>query len=151
MDRATLRALQAPLKDKYRDRSDVALVAARGTARVDASGDSSVDTWSGVARAGLHAALGGDGTLACPADLILQAVASCAAITLSSVATAMGIVLRKADVSAEGTWDARGTLGLSRSVPVGLTSVRLVFDLDTDADDQTKARLIELTERYCVV
>ncbi len=152
MDRTELRARQAPLKHKFREAPAAALVTSSGVARLDPSGDYSVvPTWAGDVRAGLHPATGGDGTYACSADILLQAVASCAAVTLNSVALAMGVTLRRAEVRAEGEWDARGTLGIARDVPVGLKTVRLVFDLETDADDKTKARLVELSERYCVV
>jgi uncharacterized OsmC-like protein len=151
MDSATFRARQAPLKDRYRQDPAAALVTARATATLTADGGATVPTWAGAVSAGLHPATGGDGSLACSADMLLQAVASCAAVTLNSIAIARGITLRKAVVGAEGTWDARGTLGVAREVPVGLTSVRLTFDLDSDADAPTQARLIELTERYCVV
>lgn len=151
MDRETLRALQAPLKQKYRDTPDSGRVQARAVAHLDAAGACTVRTWAGDAKAGLHPATGGDGTMACAADMMMEALVACAGVTLTSVAAAMGVTLRKASVRAEGTWDARGTLGVSRDVPVGLTSVRLLFDLDTDADEAKRQRLVELTERYCVV
>jgi len=102
-------------------------------------------------RAGLHPATGGDGSLACSADLVLDALVACAGVTLQAVATAMGITIRSGRIHAEGTWDARGTLGVSREVPVGLTAIQLRFDLDSDASPEQLPRLLELTERYCVV
>ena len=151
MDSADFRARQAPLKDRYRQDPASALVHGRAEATLTPDGGAAVPTWAGVARAGLHPATGGDGTFACAADMLLQAVASCAAVTLNSIATARGLVLRRAVVRVEGTWDARGTLGVARDAQVGLTHVRLAFDLDTDADAATQQRLVELTERYCVV
>ena len=151
MDSATFRARQAPLKDRYRQDPAAALVTARGEATLTPDGGATVPTWAGVVTAGLHPATGGDGSLACSADMLLQAVASCAAVTLNSIAVARGVTLRKAVVAVEGTWDARGTLGIARDAPVGLSSVRLKFDLDTDADAATQQRLVELTERYCMV
>lgn len=151
MDSAEFRARQAPLKDRYRQEPQSALVHGRAEATLTADGGASIATWAGVARAGLHPATGGDGSMACSADMLLQAVASCAAVTLNSIAIARGITLRRASVRAEGTWDARGTLGVARDAPVGLTEVRLIFELDTDADQATRLRLIELAERYCVV
>ncbi len=151
MDRETLRALQAPLKQKYRDAPESGRVEAQAVAHLDAAGSCTVPTWAGDAKAGLHPATGGDGSMACAADMMMEALAACAGVTLTSVAAAMGVTLRKASVRAEGTWDARGTLGVAREVPVGLTSVRLLFDLDTDADEAKRQRLVELTERYCVV
>lgn len=151
MDSAEFRARQAPLKDRYRQEPQSALVHGRAEAILSADGGAHIATWAGVASAGLHPATGGDGTMACSADMLLQAVASCAAVTLNSIAIARGVTLRKAVVRAEGTWDARGTLGVSREAPVGLTDLRLIFELDTDVDRATQQRLIELAERYCVV
>jgi len=152
MDAVVLRSLQAPLKERYREAPEKALVQARAEAvldpgplvcRVTAAGRS-VD-------AGLHPATGGDGSLACSADLLMQALAACAGVTLSAVATAMGIAIRNGRVVAEGEWDARGTLGVDRSVAVGLTEIRLRFELDTNADAAALERLVATTERYCVI
>lgn len=149
---AALRARQRPLKAAYREDPESALVTSTATARVDQGAlTATVPTWSGDVVAGLHPAAGGDGTQACSADIVLQALVACAGVTLSSVATAMGVELRSASVTANGTWDARGTLGVDRETPIGLTGVELVVDVETDADDDTVARLLELTERYCVV
>ncbi len=152
MDVSTLRALQAPLKQKYRDDPAAASTPLRAVGSFDSPGISCVvDTWAGPVRAGLHTATGGDGQDACSADMLLQAVLACAGVTMRSVATAMRIDVRAARLTCEGSFDARGTLGLSRDVPVGVQDVRVTAELDTDADDATLARLAELTERYCVV
>jgi len=152
MNAADLRALQAPLKQRYRDDATSALVTLEAEGRV--GGDAitcTVPTWSGDAVAGLHPSAGGDGSEACSGDMLLQAVVACAGVTLRSVATAMGVPLAGARVVARGRFDARGTLGVSKETPVGLTDVTLSFELDTTADAATVQRLIQLTERYCVV
>lgn len=152
MDAAELRALQKPLKDAYREDPDSALVSKTVEGRFTADGITcTVDTWAGPTRAGLHPATGGDGSDACSADMLLQALAACAGVTLRSVATAMGIELRDVVVRASGSWDARGTLGLDRSVGVGFTEIGLTFELDTDAEPAKVDKLLELTERYCVI
>lgn len=149
---AALRDRQRPIKTGYREDPASSLTASTATARVDQAGlTATIPTWAGDVVAGLHPATGGDGSQACSADIILQSLVACAGVTLSSVATALGVELRSATVTANGTWDARGTLGVDREAPVGLTSIELVFDLDTDADGSKVARLLELTERYCVV
>jgi uncharacterized OsmC-like protein len=146
-----LRAAQAPLKERYKAEPGTALITLRahGTLTNDLGCD--VPTWPGVTRAGLHPATGGDGTLACSGDMLLQALAGCAGVTLNVVATAMGIALRSAHIDAEGDLDFRGTLGVSRDAPVGFAAIRLLVSLETDADADKVAKLIELTERYCVV
>jgi uncharacterized OsmC-like protein len=152
MDAATLRALQAPLKELYREDPDEAVV--HLTARADWRDPgitTSVDVWSGRTRAGLHPATGGDGDDACSADMLLEAVLACAGVTLRSVATAMKLNIRRATLRADGEFDARGTLGVDRTAPVGLTGMSITATLDTDADDETLARLAAATERYCVV
>ena len=152
LDAAGLRALQKPLKDAYRSDPASAVIPSRAVARLGGSGmEATVEGWGGEVIAGLHPATGGDRSLACSADLLLQAVAACAGVTLRSVATVLGVQLRNAEVVAEGHWDARGTLGVDREAPVGLTDVTLTFRFDTDADDATADRLVELAERYCVV
>lgn len=152
MDAAALRELQAPLKRQYRDNP--------GSARtpIGASGDyrepgvtCTIDGWAGPVRAGLHPATGGHGLDACSGDMLLEAVAGCAGVTLRSVATAMGVEIRSAQVRVDGVFDAKGTLGVDRDVPVGVQDVVVAVELDTDADDATLAKLAELTERYCVV
>lgn len=149
---AELRELQRPLKDSYRDDPATARTPSRAVARVSTDGIAAhVATWAGEQVAGLHPATGGDGTQACSADLLLEAVAACAGVTLRSVAVAMGIELRAAEVVVDGHWDARGTLAVDREVPVGLTDVTITFRVDTDADEPTTAKLVQLAERYCVV
>lgn len=151
MTRDELRALQAPLKDTYRSTPDVARTPAHATGRLGPDLTCRVDDTDVPVVAGLHPATGGDGRQDCSADLLLQALVACAGVTLRAVATAMEVEVRDGVVHADATWDARGTLGVDRSAPVGLTSVRLRFELDTDAPDASVAKLIDLTERYCVV
>jgi uncharacterized OsmC-like protein len=146
-----LKALQAPLKERYRERPESAIVTAEAVGVLRDEIVCEVRSSGRVTLAGLHPATGGDGTRACSADILLEALVACAGVTLSSVATAMGVDLQSATVRAVGRWDARGTLAVSRETPVGLTDIDLTFDLDTTADDRTKAKLIELTERYCVI
>ncbi len=152
MDASQLRDLQAPLKQRYRERPESALIPARAEVRLDpATLACRVLGREGAVVAGLHPAAGGDGRFACSADLLLEALAACAGVTLLAVATASGIALRGGRVIAEGSWDARGTLGVDRAAPVGLTAIRLAFDLDCDADTAAQARLVAMTERYCVI
>jgi uncharacterized OsmC-like protein len=153
VDRLELKALQAPLKERYRDEPRAALVTLRATGTLDETAVScSVETGRALVEAGLHPATGGSGTLACSGDMLLQALVACAGVTLRAVATALGLEVR-GSVRAEGDLDFRGTLGIGRDegVPVGFTAIRLGFDLEHDLDDETLARLLELTERYCVV
>jgi uncharacterized OsmC-like protein len=150
MKAAELKSLQAPLKAQYREHPETALVTLRAEGRV---GNVTCKIESGKARveAGLHPATGGDGLSACSADMLLEALVGCAGVTLSAVATALGISLRNATIHAEGDLDFRGTLGVSKDVPVGFRHIRLNFDLDTDASEDQIATLLRLTERYCVV
>ncbi|TQK70255.1 MULTISPECIES: OsmC family protein [unclassified Nocardioides] len=152
MDASTLRAAQAPLKDRYRSEPATAhtATAAAGDYR-DPDVTATVDGFAGPVRAGLHPATGGDGSDACSADLLLQAVLACAGVTLRAVATAMDVEIRSARLRADGWWDARGTLGIDREAPVGIQDVVLTLAVDTDADDATLGRLATATERYCVV
>jgi uncharacterized OsmC-like protein len=152
MNAEQLRAMQAPIKQRYRDTPDAARVPARAEARLD-GGDitCTVPSWQGETKAGLHPATGGTGELACSADMLLEAVVACAGVTLRAVAAALGVTIRNGRVIAEGTWDARGTLGIDRSVPVGLTDIALRFEVDTDADAAKLERMIQTTERYCVI
>jgi len=152
MDANELRALQAPLKKQYREQP--------GTARTPAHAEAVLDldrvacrlrSWGGETIAGLHPATGGDGSWACSADMLLEALVACAGVTMSAVATAMGVKLRAGRVIAEGHWDARGTLGVDREALVGLTDIALTFELDTDAEAATVQRLVEMTERFCVI
>ena len=150
--RDELRAAQAPLKERYRQDPAAAITPIRAAADFSAPGiTATVAAWSGPVRSGLHPAAGGDGSDACSADLLLQALVACAGVTLRSVATAMGLDVRTADLVAEGVFDARGTLGIDRTVDVGVQRVRVVATLDTDADDAALDRLAVSTERYCVV
>jgi uncharacterized OsmC-like protein len=152
MDADELRGLQAPLKKQYREQPDSARTPARAEATLEPSGVAcNLHTWGGETKAGLHPATGGDGSLACSADMLLEALVACAGVTMSAVATAMGVKLRGGRVIAEGHWDARGTLGVDRAVPVGLTDIALTFELDTDADAATVQRMVEMSERYCVI
>ena len=152
MDATELRALQAPLKQRYRDAPETARVTARAEATLDPSAVAcSIPAWHHTVTAGLHPATGGDGALACSADMLLEALVACAGVTLRAVATAMGVPLRSGKVIAEGVWDARGTLGIDRAVPVGLTEVTLRFEVDAEIDEPKRARLIETAERYCVI
>ena len=152
MDAAGLRALQAPIKSRYKDDPGTALVTNVAEGRFEGEGlTCTVKGWAGDSVAGLHPATGGDGAEACSADMLLEALVACAGVTLRSVATAMGVPLTGAKIRAEGTWDARGTLGVSREISVGLTDIALSFELDTEAEEKTVAKLIELTERFCVI
>ena len=151
MDREQLRALQAPLKERYRDEPDAALVTLAATATLGEGVSCSVHTARAIAVAGLHPATGGDGSQLCSGDMLLEALAACAGVTLRAVATALGISVTSGTVRAEGDLDFRGTLGVDREAPVGFSAVRLAFALDTDTDAEQLAKLQELTERYCVV
>jgi len=151
MDRDALRAVQEPLKQQYRNDADRALVTLRATGTLGEGVSCSVATGRALADAGLHPATGGDGTLLCSGDMLLEALAACAGVTLRAVATSMGVDVRSGEVRAEGDLDFRGTLAVSKDAPVGFRAIRLAFDLETDADDETVATLIRLTERYCVV
>jgi len=150
IERDELRRVQEPLKRRYRDDPDAAVVtlSARGT--LDDGIACAVDTGRALARAGLHPATGGDGSLLCSGDMLLEALVACAGVTLRSVATSLGLAV-DGSVRAEGDLDFRGTLSVSRDAPVGFRDVRLTFDLDTDASDEELATLLRLTERYCVV
>jgi uncharacterized OsmC-like protein len=152
MDAATLRELQAPLKQLYRDDPPCSRTPLEAEASFETKGVTAlVETWSGQTRAGLHPATGGDGSDACSGDMLLQALLACAGVTMRSVATAMGVDIVDAELHATGMFDARGTLGISRDVPIGVQDISIVAELQTDADDATLAKLAELTERYCVV
>ena len=152
MDADGLRGLQSPLKKRYRD--DPAAAATPLHAEGEFSDDgitATVNGWAGPVRAGLHPATGGDGSDACSGDMLLQAVLACVGVTLRSVATALGIDVRRAQLSAVASFDARGTLGVSREAPVGIQGLVITARLDTDADNGALGKLRELTERYCVV
>jgi uncharacterized OsmC-like protein len=146
-----LRSLQAPLKQRYREQPEAALVTLKAEGHLGEGITCRVATGKALVAAGLHPATGGDGLAACSGDMLLEALAACAGVTLGAVATALGIDIRGGAVRAEGDLDFRGTLGVSREAPVGFQSIRLYFALETDAADESLANLIRLTERYCVV
>jgi uncharacterized OsmC-like protein len=151
MDSASLRAAQAPLKERYREDPGTALVTLSATGTLGAGASCSIRTGSALAAAGLHPATGGDGSLLCSGDLLLEALAACAGVTLGAVATSLEIAVTGGTVHAEGDLDFRGTLGVAKDAPVGFTAIRLRFDLDSDATDDELDTLQRLTERYCVV
>lgn len=151
MDPQELKALQAPIKERYKQTPEAALI----TLRAESNGAEGVacklETSKGVVEAGLHPATGGDGTQACSGDMLLEALAACAGVTLQAVATAFGVELTKSKISAEGDLDFRGTLGVAKDAPVGFRDIRLTFDIDAAAPEETLAKIVQLTERYCVV
>jgi uncharacterized OsmC-like protein len=152
VDSAELRAIQQPLKDAYREQPGQAVITLRADGRLkDQAIACSVATGRALTVAGLHPATGGDGSLACSGDMLLQALVACAGVTLRAVATSLGIDITGGTVAAEGDLDFRGTLAVSKEAPVGFTSIRLTFDLDTEASAEQVQTLIRLTERYCVV
>jgi uncharacterized OsmC-like protein len=151
VDRDELRSVQAPLKDRYREDPRAAVVTLRATGTLGEGISCSVQTGRALAAAGLHPSTGGDGTLLCSGDMLLEALAACAGVTLRSVATSLGIEVRGGSVTAEGELDFRGTLAINKEVPVGFRAISIWFDLDTDASKEDLATLLRLTERYCVV
>ncbi len=151
MNRDELRQAQAPLKQRYRDEPASAVVTLKAEGRLGDGVSCSVETGRALVQAGLHPATGGSGLLACSGDMLLQALVACAGVTLSAVATSLGIALRGAALRAEGDLDFRGTLGVAKDAPVGFREIRLVVALDTDAGEDERRKLLELTERYCVV
>jgi uncharacterized OsmC-like protein len=151
VDGDELRAVQAPLKERYRDQPDAALVTLTASGELGDGVSCSVQTGRAVAQAGLHPATGGDGSLLCSGDMLLEALVACAGVTLRAVATSLGLSVPDGTVRAEGDLDFRGTLGVDRSAPVGFRAIRLSFELETDADEEQLATLQRLTERYCVV
>ncbi len=151
MDAEQLRALQSPIKARYRETPDAARVTLGATSRLGEGLSCRIDTGRELVEAGLHPASGGSGLQACSGAMLLQALAACAGVTLSAVATALGIALRDATLHAEGELDFRGTLGVDKTVPVGLQDVRLRIEVDSDASDEQLDTLLRLTERYCVV
>ena len=147
-----LRELQAPLKSRYRDEPETAVITLRAQGEIGQENLACrVETGRTLVEAGLHPASGGSGLQACSGDMLLESLAACAGVTLSAVATALGVELRKGTVSVEGDLDFRGTLGVAKDAPVGFRAIRLIFDLDTDASEEQLASLLKLTERYCVV
>ncbi|MGA2628849.1 MAG: OsmC family protein [Terriglobia bacterium] len=151
MNSEELKALQAPLKQKYREQPEAALITLKAQSRLGQGITCKVATGKALVEAGLHPATGGDGLSACSGDMLLEALAACAGVTLRAVSTAIGVELRDAAVHAEGDLDFRGTLAVAKNAPVGFKNIRLKFDLETDASAEQRAQLIRLTERYCVV
>lgn len=151
MNSETLRSLQAPLKDQYRAQPATALVTLRAEGRLGEGVSCRIETGRALVEAGLHPATGGSGAQACSGDMLLQALVACSGVTLNAVATSLGITLRDATLRAEGELDFRGTLGVAKDAPVGFTQIRLMISLDTDASPEQVQKLIQLTERYCVV
>lgn len=152
MDPDQLRALQAPLKQRYREQPDAALITLSATGTLDTAAIScKVDTGRAMVQAGLHPATGGTGLEACSGDMLLEALVACAGVTLRAVATALDVPIRAGTLRAEGDLDFRGTLGVAKDAPVGFRDIRLAIDLDTDASAEQLERLLSLTERYCVV
>jgi len=151
MNRDELRAIQAPLKQRYRESPDAASITLKAEGELGEGVACRVDTGRALVEAGLHPGTGGTGLQLCSGDMLLQALVACAGVTLSAVATSMGIALRGGRLKAEGDLDFRGTLGVDKSASVGFKSIRLEFALDTDASAEERSKLIELTERYCVV
>ena len=151
MDREQLREIQGPLKERYRENPAAGLVTLSAIGTLGEGVSCSIGSGKALAEAGLHPASGGDGTLLCSGDMLLEALAACAGVTMRAVATSLGIALAGGTVRAEGDLDFRGTLAVDRDAPVGFSSIRLSFDLDSDADEEQLATLLKLTERYCVV
>jgi uncharacterized OsmC-like protein len=146
-----LRSIQKPLKEGYREKPETALVTLKAQGRVGENITCNIQTGKALVEAGLHPATGGTGLAVCSGDMLLEALVACAGVTLSAVATGLGIELREGIVRAEGDLDFRGTLGVSKETPVGFQKIRLFFDLDTQASEEQLATLLRLTERYCVV
>jgi uncharacterized OsmC-like protein len=151
MDRDELRTIQAPLKERYQDEPEAALVTLSADGTLGEGVSCSVNTGRALAEAGLHPASGGDGSLLCSGDMLLEALAACAGVTLRAVATSLGIAVESGTVHAEGDLDFRGTLAVAREAPVGFRAIRLRFELESDASEEELETLLKLTERYCVV
>ena len=151
MNADALRAIQAPIKERYKEHPETALITLEASGRLGEGITCNVQTGRALVAAGLHPATGGTGLNACSGDLLLEALVACAGVTLNAVATAIGVAIRGGGVRAEGDLDFRGTLGVVKDTPVGFQRIRLHFDLDTDATEDQLATLIRLTERYCVV
>jgi uncharacterized OsmC-like protein len=151
MNSNELKALQEPLKNKYKSDPDAALITLKAKSTLGDGITCKIETGKAMVEAGLHPATGGDGLSACSGDMLLEALAACAGVTLNAVATATGFPLKDASIYVEGDLDFRGTLSVDREAPVGFKSIRMKFDLETDADDERVNKLIKLTERYCVV
>jgi len=151
MNSEELKALQAPLKEKYRDDPKSAIITLRAQGKIDKGISCKVETGRALIEAGLHPATGGTGLLACSGDLLLESLVACAGVTLKAVATAIGVEITEGTVKAEGDLDFKGTLGVSKEVPVGFKDIRLKFELESNASADQLASLSKLTERYCVV
>jgi len=151
MDRDRLRAIQAPLKESYEREPERAVVTLKASGSLGEGVSCSVESGRAIAEAGLHPASGGDGSLLCSGDMLLEALVACAGVTLRAVATSLGIAVESGRVRAEGDLDFRGTLAVDREAPVGFSAIRLAFELDSDADGEQIETLLKLTERYCVV
>ena len=151
MDAAQLKALQAPLKDRYRTEPKAAVITLKAEGRLGEGATCSVKTAKALVEAGLHPATGGTGLHACSGDMLLESLAACAGVTLNAVATALELKVRDAVVKVEGDLDFRGTLGVAKDAPVGFRDIRLAFEIDGDLSEDQKATLLKLTERYCVV
>ena len=151
MNKDELQAVQTPLKERYRSEPEAGLITLKAEGRIGERITCSIQTGRALVEAGLHPATGGPGTFACSGDMLLEALAACAGVTMAAVATSIGVILRSGTVRAEGDLDFRGTLGVAKDVPVGFQRIRLEFDLDTDAPAEQLATLRRLTERYCVV
>jgi uncharacterized OsmC-like protein len=151
MEAEALRAIQKPIKDRYREDPEAAIITLRAEGKIGEGVSCSVETGRALVEAGLHPATGGTGLQVCSGDLLLQALVACAGVTLNAVATAIGLAVRDATVKAEGDIDFRGTLGVDKEAPVGFTDIRLRFDIDGDLNPDDLAKLIRLTERFCVV
>jgi len=151
MNADELKNLQAPIKQKYREQPDVAIITLKAQGKVGEGISCKVETGKAIVEAGLHKATGGTGMLACSGDLLLEALVACAGVTLTAVATAISVNIKEGTVKAEGDLDFRGTLGVSKEAPVGFKNIRLSFILDTDASEEQMQSLAKLTERYCVV
>jgi uncharacterized OsmC-like protein len=146
-----LRSIQAPLKEHYREQPEAALITLTATGRLGEGVTCSLQTGRALMKAGLHPATGGDGLSACSGDMLLEALAACAGVTLQAVATSIGVEIRSGKVKVEGDLDFRGTLGVAKDIPVGFQRIRLHFELETEAGEEKLATLLRLTERYCVV
>jgi uncharacterized OsmC-like protein len=151
MEADELRSIQAPIKARYKERPDAAMITLSAQGRLGEGVTCNVHTGKALVAAGLHPATGGDGLSACSGDMLLEALVACAGVTLNAVATAIGVVIRSGTVRAEGDLDFRGTLGVAKDAPVGFQRIRLFFDLETGATEDELSTLVRLTERYCVV
>ena len=151
MNSEELKNLQAPLKQKYRDQGDSAIITLKAQGKIGEGISCKVEMGKAIVEAGLHPATGGNGMLVCSGDLLLEALVACAGVTLSAVATAIGVEIKDGMVNAEGDLDFRGTLGVSKEVPVGFKTIRLKFSIEADVSEDELASLAKLTERYCVV